>query len=65
MGCANSGMQYIVRMRIIENSLLNVDSVGNRHWVATQKCQLVLVICIIFQSHILFSWVTQLLLVLE
>ena len=32
--------------------MLNLDSDSNRHWVATQKRQLVLVPCIIFQSHI-------------
>ena len=49
MGCAITGMQYIVRMRIMENSLiLNSDS--NRHWVTTQKRQLVLVRCM-YYSH--------------
>ena len=64
MGCANTGMQYIFSgIRIIENSL-NVDSDGNRHWVATQKRQLALILCMYyFQSHISFSWITQLSLV--
>ena len=66
MGRANTGMQYIVTgMRIIENSL-NERSDSNRRWIATQKRKLVLVLSMYyFQSHILFSWVTQLSLVSE
>ena len=66
MGRTNTGMQYIVsRMRIIGNSL-NEGSDSNRCWVATQKRKLALVPCMYyFQSHILFSWVTQLSLVSE
>ena len=49
MGCANTGMQYIIRMQIVENSfILNSDS--NRHWVTTQKRQLVSVPCM-YYSH--------------
>ena len=67
MECAITGMQYIVsKLRINENSL-NVDSDSNRHYVVTQKRQLALIppCMYYFRSHILFSWVTQLLLVSE
>ena len=66
MGRANTGMRYIVSgMRIIENSL-NERSDSNRRWIATQKRELALVSYMYyFQTHILFSWVTQLSLVSE